>query len=77
MLFDQSIFPQLANGPSTSEHKTCVPGDRLFPTSEGYRAGAGCYEVHGFIFASLVGFVHVFDSKDPVGYFLNFLKQFF
>lgn len=62
VLFDPSILP----GCSSDLEKSIVPGTRLYPISEGYRAGLGCYEIHGFVFSSLTGYTYVYDSKDAV-----------
>ncbi|KAH7728193.1 3'-5' exoribonuclease CSL4 [Aphelenchoides avenae] len=61
LLLDQSILPGCS---SNSAQRTCIPGEKLFPSSGGYRAGNGCYEIHNAIYASLIGFVHTFSMKD-------------
>lgn len=60
LLLDQSILPGFSN---TQSERTCIPGDKLFTAADGYYAGLGCYEFHGAIYASLAGFVHVFNPK--------------
>lgn len=70
VLFDPSILPGCSNDPS----EAVIPGTKIYPLSEGYRAGLGCYEVHGFVFSSLSGYVHSYDSKDAVSFYQTLLK---
>jgi hypothetical protein len=59
--------------------RICIPGQLLHRVSQGekggdegggvYHAGNGCYEFHGAVYASLAGFVHIFQYKDSVGKF--------
>uniref|UniRef100_A0A914X5B7 Exosome complex component CSL4 n=1 Tax=Plectus sambesii TaxID=2011161 RepID=A0A914X5B7_9BILA len=50
---------------TTSEKKICVPGERLFADGEEHRSGKGTHSTHGFIYASVAGFLHVVPS--PIG----------
>uniref|UniRef100_A0A914XQL4 Exosome complex component N-terminal domain-containing protein n=1 Tax=Panagrolaimus superbus TaxID=310955 RepID=A0A914XQL4_9BILA len=47
-----------------AKKKTCIPGDKLFNVSDGYKAGFGTYQERGAIIASLYGFVCVSESKN-------------
>uniref|UniRef100_A0A915EDZ3 Uncharacterized protein n=1 Tax=Ditylenchus dipsaci TaxID=166011 RepID=A0A915EDZ3_9BILA len=66
LLMDLDILPTLpGSSKSNQSGRKCIPGDKLFATSEGqYRAGNGCYEFHGQIFASLAGYVYVFSKEE-------------
>uniref|UniRef100_A0A914QD41 Exosome complex component N-terminal domain-containing protein n=1 Tax=Panagrolaimus davidi TaxID=227884 RepID=A0A914QD41_9BILA len=44
--------------------KICIPGDKLFNSSDGYKAGFGTYEERGSIIASLYGIVCITESKE-------------
>ncbi len=39
--------------------KVVLPGERLLPLGEGVRCGSGTYEIHGYVCASLLGFLHL------------------
>ena len=43
--------------------KIVVPGERLFPANDEYKAGDGTYITHGHIYSSLAGVVHVTSAE--------------
>ncbi len=45
------------------KQRITVPGERLFPADDEHKSGDGTYVVHGHIYASLAGFLHVLDEK--------------
>uniref|UniRef100_A0A915N5R7 Exosome complex component CSL4 C-terminal domain-containing protein n=1 Tax=Meloidogyne javanica TaxID=6303 RepID=A0A915N5R7_MELJA len=56
-IINESTIPDPCN-------KVCIPGDKLFSVSDGYRAGNGCFEFYGILVASLTGYVNVSIVKD-------------
>ncbi|KAI1724504.1 exosome complex component CSL4 [Ditylenchus destructor] len=71
LMLDESILPGCS---SDQSERRCVPGDKLFDSSEDYNAGNGCYEYHGSIYACLAGFVHVFPSTDEKDFTKNIVE---
>lgn len=66
---DLSILPGYF---SNQNKKMCIPGEKIYCTKEEnglYKAGNGCYESKGYIYASLLGFVYVFTKTDYVNFF--------
>jgi hypothetical protein len=57
-------------------HEICLPGQHLFVASDGYRAGNGCFELNGTVFASLAGFVHIFPFQDQVSSIFIFIFKY-
>ncbi|KAE9555958.1 hypothetical protein FO519_000814 [Halicephalobus sp. NKZ332] len=55
-------MPRSAKKSTKEKKKTCIPGDRLFNSSDGYRSGFGTYEERGSIIASLHGYVCVKET---------------
>ncbi|TKR72570.1 hypothetical protein L596_019995 [Steinernema carpocapsae] len=47
--------------------KACVPGERLMASADGIHPGAGTYEMHRYIYASVVGFMHVVTTTNNEG----------
>jgi exosome complex RNA-binding protein Rrp4 len=57
-------MPRHTRKTNKSKKKTCIPGDKLFNVSDGYKAGFGTYEERGTIIASLYGFICISESKE-------------
>ena len=51
---------------TNQNQRLCIPGERLFALDEGYAAGHGCYEIHGFVHAALAGVIQVTLNKQQV-----------
>ena len=62
LILDLAAMPRSAKKPPKEKKKTCIPGDRLFNISDGYRSGFGTYEERGSIIASLYGYVCVRET---------------
>uniref|UniRef100_A0A1I8A942 ECR1_N domain-containing protein n=1 Tax=Steinernema glaseri TaxID=37863 RepID=A0A1I8A942_9BILA len=52
---------------SENSLKACGPGERLVEAGDGVHPGAGTYEMHKYIYASVAGFMHVITSKNDEG----------
>ena len=71
LILDLARMPRSAKKPAKEKKKTCIPGDRLFNISDGYRSGFGTYEERGSIIASLCGYVCVRETASGgVGFVL-------
>lgn len=71
LVLDLAAMPRIPKKPVKERKKTCIPGDKLFQISDGYRSGFGTFEERGWIIASLFGFVSIRETKaGTVGYFI-------